>query len=181
MKARGTGKTRLRVRPINLSAILLCLLAGCSVYMEATRPAPVDLSKFQPGQDRDSVVQQLGVPVTTEAQPGGESCDLYELFVTGHGTFRKAATMFVEGASDVVMPVAELLWTPAQAVTRDQKHPEWFCYETQKLVSVGAKPSPSAIPTPSPMGGTTPVASPVPATLVTKTAPAATPTPSQSR
>ncbi len=175
MKPRRTGKTRFGVRPINVSVILLCLLAGCSVYMEATRPTPVDLSKFQPGQNRDSVVQQLGVPVTTEASSGGESCDLYELLVTGHGTFRKAATMFVEGATDVIIPVAELIWTPTQAVTRDQKHPVWFCYESQKLVSVGTKPSPSAISTPGP------VASPAPTTLSTQTAPVGTPTPAQSR
>lgn len=132
-------------------------LAGCSVYMEATRPTPVDLSKFQHGQERNSVVEQLGAPITTEVQPEGDSCDLYELFVTGHGTLRKVATMFVEGATDVVMPAAELLWSPTQAVTRDQKHPVWFCYENQKIVSVGPKPSPSASPTPSPTA--TPVAS----------------------
>jgi hypothetical protein len=177
MKTGGSGRTRFGARSI-VCVILLCLLAGCSVYMEAARPTPVDLAKFRPGQDRDSVVQQLGNPVTTEVQTGGESCDLYELFVTGHGTLRKAATMFVEGATDVVMPAAELLWTPSQAVTRDQKHPIWFCYESQKLVSVGPKPSSSATPTPSAVAGTTPVASPAPATL---SVPGATPTPAERR
>jgi hypothetical protein len=99
--------------------------------MEATRPTPVDLTRFQPGQERNSVVEQLGIPITTEVQADGDSCDLYELFLTGHGSIRKA-TMFVEGATDVVMPAAELLWSPTQAVTRDKKHPVWFCYENQK-------------------------------------------------
>src|SRR5215469_4778022 len=142
----GTVTRPTRAVPLSLLAIAIGL-AGCSVYMEATRPTPVDLSKFQPGQERKAVVEQLGTPVITEAQPDGDSCDLYELFVTGHGTARKVATMLVEGATDVVMPAAELLWSPTQAVTRDQKHPVWFCYQDQKIVSVGLKPPPSASPT----------------------------------
>ncbi len=146
--------------------VVLCLLAGCSVYMEATRPTPVDLSKFHPGDERDSVLEQLGVPDSTEVQPGGESCDLYRLYTTGHGTVRKVATMVGEGATDVVMPLAELLWTPAQALTKDEKHPIWFCYKNKKLISVGTKPSPTATPTATSTSitvTTTPTVAPTPA------------------
>jgi hypothetical protein len=81
--------------------VVLSLVTGCSVYMEATRPAPVDLSKFQLGEERYSVIEQLGAPETTEAS-GANSCDLYRLYTTGHGTFRKVATIVGEGATDVV-------------------------------------------------------------------------------
>jgi hypothetical protein len=45
--------------------------AGCSVVMEATRPAPVRLAQFQPGESRDSVVEKLGQPVTTTTDADG--------------------------------------------------------------------------------------------------------------
>ena len=59
------GKTRERrakLLSFRLAALALVMtaLSGCSVYMEATRPTPVDLSQFQPGDTRDSVVQKVG-------------------------------------------------------------------------------------------------------------------------
>jgi hypothetical protein len=148
--------------------VVLSLVTGCSVYMEATRPAPVDLSKFQLGEERYSVIEQLGAPETTEAS-GANSCDLYRLYTTGHGTFRKVATIVGEGATDVVFPPAEILWSGGQAATRDKKTPVWFCYKNKKLLSASAGSDPSFTRRPVPTSTETP---PAPTTT-----PAATPTP----
>ena len=72
----------LRLRHI---VLVLCFVSGCSVYMEATRPTPVDLAKFNPGDSRTSVTQELGSPVTTSKGNGGTSCDLYLLYTKGYG------------------------------------------------------------------------------------------------
>src|SRR5690348_3550525 len=66
-------------------APVLSLLSGCSVYMEATRPTPVDLSQLQPGESRDTVVAQLGIPKGTTPEADGTSCDSYELYTHGYG------------------------------------------------------------------------------------------------
>jgi outer membrane protein assembly factor BamE (lipoprotein component of BamABCDE complex) len=63
--------------------LVLCFVSGCSVYMEATRPTPVDLAKFNPGDSRSSVTQELGSPVSTSKGAGGTSCDLYLLYTKG--------------------------------------------------------------------------------------------------
>ena len=77
----------LRLRHILL---VVCFVSGCSVYMEATRPTPVDLGKFHPGDSRSSVTQELGSPVTTSKGAGGTTCDLYLLYTKGYGVAGKA-------------------------------------------------------------------------------------------
>jgi hypothetical protein len=167
-----------RVAVVSVSIVLL--VAGCSIYREANRPKPVILSKFEPGQTRDSVVEQLGQPIITEPQPNKDSCDLYELYLTGHGKLRKAATIFFEGAADVVMPASELIWSPAQAATRDKQQPVWFCYQGQKLASVGAKPSPTTTQTPERTSGSSAASTAASSPAAGTAAPVATPAPASA-
>src|SRR6266851_3574678 len=99
-------------------------LSGCSVYMEATRPTPVDLSKFEPGQSRDNVVEQLGTPKGTTREADGVSCDSYELYTKGYGAGGKVPVAFLEGAADVVtLGLAEVVTTPIEAGTKNALHP----------------------------------------------------------
>lgn len=109
----------LRLRHILL---VLCFISGCSVYMEATRPTPVDLAKFQPGESRSSVTQELGVPVTTSKGAGGTSCDLYLLYTKGYGIAGKAPIAVGELAADFfTVGLAEIILSPTEAVTRNEK------------------------------------------------------------
>src|SRR5882672_7348721 len=80
--------------------VLLCAISGCSVYMEATRPTPTDLEKFHPGDSRTSVMEQLGSPVDTSKGSGGDSCDLYLLYLRGYGTAAKVPIAVVESAAE---------------------------------------------------------------------------------
>jgi hypothetical protein len=171
----------LRLRQILL---VLCFVSGCSVYMEATRPTPVDLGKFHPGDSRSSVTEELGSPVTTSKGDGGTSCDLYLLYTKGYGIAGKAPIAVGELAADVfTIGLAEIVLSPTEAATRNEKRTVWFCYQNDALLSVtvksaGAETSTSTTPTPSPASvsssSTPPLAStPVPSETATPTALAA--------
>jgi hypothetical protein len=150
---KGFPDMSLRLRHILL---VLCFVSGCSVVMEATRPTPVDLEKFQPGDSRSSVTQELGSPVTTSKGAGATSCDLYLLYTKGYGVAGKAPIAVGELAADVfTVGLAEIVLSPTEAATRNEKRTVWFCYQNDALLSVtvksaGAEPSTSATPTPSP-------------------------------
>ena len=147
----------LRLRHILL---VLCFVSGCSVYLEATRPTPVDLEKFHPGDSRSSVTQELGSPVTTSKGAGGTSCDLYLLYTKGYGVAAKAPIAVGELAADVfTIGLAEIVLSPTEAATRNEKRTVWFCYQNDALLSVtvksaGAETSTSTTPTPSPVSVT---------------------------
>jgi hypothetical protein len=132
------------------SLVLLCAISGCSVYMEATRPTPTDLAKFHPGDSRTSVEEELGAPVDTSKGEGGNSCDLYLLYLRGYGTAGKVPIAVVESAADFfTLGLAEIVLSPTEAVTRNEKRPVWFCYQNDALLSVTPKRAESATPTPT--------------------------------
>jgi hypothetical protein len=113
------------------------LIAGCSVVMEATRPAPVRLAQFDPGESRDGVVAQLGEPISTTTDADGSSCDLYSLPLSGYGNWGKAGIAFGEFLADVgTIGIAEVVSTPTEAATRNKKTPVWFCYRNGVLARV---------------------------------------------
>ena len=136
--------------------LVLCFVSGCSVYMEATRPTPVELGKFHPGDSRSSVTQELGSPVTTSKGADGTSCDLYLLYTKGYGVAGKAPIAVGELAADVfTIGLAEIVLSPTEAATRNEKRTVWFCYQNDALLSVtvknaGAETSTPTTPTPSP-------------------------------
>ena len=136
------GKTRERrakLLSFRLAALALVMtaLSGCLVYMEATRPTPVDLSQFQPGDTRDSVIQKVGAPLTVSSEADGASCDYYNLYTRGYGAAGKAGIALVEGAADVfTLGAAELLLTPVEFVSKNETHPVTFCYRDGRLAQI---------------------------------------------
>ena len=111
--------------------------AGCSVFMEANRPIPTDLHKFEVGQSRDSVLQRLGAPDDSVIQTDGTSCDSYQRYTKGYGAGGKAGVALLEGAADVLtLGLSEIVLTPTEALTKNEKHSVAFCYSTDKLVRV---------------------------------------------
>jgi hypothetical protein len=116
------------------------LIAGCSVVMEASRPAPVRLAQFNKGESRDAVVAKLGQPVSTTTDADGASCDLYSLPLSGYGNLAKAGIAFGEVVADFwTLGIAEAVSTPTEAATRNKKTPVWFCYRKDTLVRVTPK------------------------------------------
>lgn len=117
------------------------LAEGCSVYMEATRPTPVDLSQFDVGQTRDSVLESLGSPQSTVTESDGASCDIYDLYTKGYGAGGKIPIAVAEGAADFfTLGLAEIVLTPTEGVTKNEKHPVTFCYKDQKVVRIITTP-----------------------------------------
>jgi hypothetical protein len=113
-----------------------CLLSGCSVVMEASRPSPVDTSQFVVGEPRLQVVEALGAPAAT-VKDNGQSCDVYKLYTHGPGGAGKGAIAATEAVADVfTLGLAEVITTPAEGATRNEKHTVTMCYgEDEKLVS----------------------------------------------
>jgi len=109
--------------------------------MEATRPTPVDMSQFAIGENRIQVVEAIGAP-TANVKDGDQSCDVYKLYTRGPGGVSKGAIAAGEGAADVVtLGLAEVVFTPLEAGTRNAKHTVTFCYDKDgKLVSVNDAP-----------------------------------------
>lgn len=118
--------------------------------MEASRPTPTALDQFQVGQTRDSVLERLGAPISTTTESDGASCDLYSLYTKGYGAAGKIPIAIAEGAADVVtLGLAEVILTPADGVTRNDKHPITFCYKSQKLVRLTGPGAPVSEPPPT--------------------------------
>jgi hypothetical protein len=118
-------------------ALVIFWAAGCSVFMEANRPTPTDLRKFEVGQSRDSVRQRLGDPDDSVIQIDGTDCDSYKLFTKGYGAGGKVGVALLEGAADVfTLGLTEIVLTPTEVLTKNEKHPVAFCYSSGKLVRV---------------------------------------------
>lgn len=162
--------------------LVVCVVSGCSVYMESTRPSPVELGKFQPGDSRTAVMEQLGSPVTTSKTADGTSCDLYLLYLRGYGYGGKVPIAIAEAGADVfTIGLAEIVLSPTEAATRNEKKPVWFCYQNDALLSVTPKSAESGTPTSTSTPTSTPSpasASPSPTTSIESTPiPSGSPTP----
>jgi hypothetical protein len=131
---------------VGLSAVIIIAgmsanLAGCSIFMEVTRPTPVDLGEFQAGTSRATVLGKLGAPDGTVTEGNGEDCDLYRLYTRGYGASGKLPIATAEVAADVfTLGLAEIILTPAEALTMNEKHAVSVCYDDgQKLVRTTEK------------------------------------------
>lgn len=116
------------------------IITGCSVVMEATRPAPVRLAEFPPGESRGAVMAKLGEPTTSTTDADGASCDLYSLPLSGYGALAKTSIAVGEVVADFcTLGIAEVVSTPTEALTRNKKTPVWFCYRNDALARVTPK------------------------------------------
>jgi len=123
---------------------MISIVYACSVYMEATRPEPVDLAQFSQGDSRDNVLTRLGQPVVTTNE-NGNSCDTYHLYTNAIGAAGRAPIAIAETAADVfTIGLAEVVMTPAEMVTRNAKYPVKFCYRDNKLINVTESQTPIA-------------------------------------
>ena len=125
------------------AALLVGQAAACSVYMEATRPTPIDLNDYQEGMTRDAVLERLGAPDSTALESDGMSCDFYRLYTRGYGAGGKIPIAVAEGAADVfTLGLAEIVLTPTEGVTKNEKHPITICYNAQKLARITGEGQP---------------------------------------
>ncbi|HUY68248.1 MAG TPA: hypothetical protein VMV79_02990 [Alphaproteobacteria bacterium] len=116
---------------------VLVFLVGCSPVMEANRPDPVDMSQFVIGEKRIKVLSAIGAPTAT-VKDGKNSCDIYKLYVEGHSGAEKGAIAAGEVVADVfTLGLSEVVFTPAEGATGDEKQAVTFCYKpNDTLVSI---------------------------------------------
>jgi hypothetical protein len=108
--------------------------------MEAHRPTPVNPHQFVVGESRLDIIAKLGNPLSTVAGADGESCDIYHLYTKGLNGAEKTGIAIREGTADVVtFGLSEIIFTPAESVTNNKKHPVIFCYKNAKVVSIKAE------------------------------------------
>jgi len=108
--------------------IAMLLGCGCSPVMEATRPSPVDVGQLAVGESRAEVEAELGPPVSNVTNRG-KSCDIYKLYTHGPNGVEKGAIAVGEAAADVVtLGLAEILLTPAEAATQNERHVVMVCF-----------------------------------------------------
>ena len=80
--------------------LLASWMAACSVYMEATRPTPIDTGDYPTGMTRDEVFVKLGPPYVTMTESDGAICDYYKLYTRGYGAGGKFPIAVTEAAAD---------------------------------------------------------------------------------
>ena len=164
-----------------------CLLIGAASHEESLAPClwllrihGVNASNtYRSGEvpcpEQPHLRQELGSPVTTSKGAGGTSCDLYLLYITGYGNAGKVPIAIAEGAADFFrIGLAEIVLSPTEAVTRNEKKPVWF-YQNDALVSV----TPNSAETGTPVAQT-PTLSPGSASPSPSASLASTPAPSES-
>lgn len=104
---------------IGLAAISLA--PGCAVVMASRQPSKKDLSLLAPGTDRDVVIGEFGVPVTSERLPDGGRKDVYT-FIQGYSTGTKFGRALFHGSADVLtLGLWEAAGTPLEATFDGKK------------------------------------------------------------
>ncbi len=128
-----------------VSLVSLLGLNGCSIFMEASRPSPVDLSQFTAGESHQQVLEELGPPAGTLVDSDGAQCDTYHLYTHGYGAATKVAIATGEAAADVfTLCLTELVFTPFEMATENSQHPVVFCYQSDRLVRLHASQNSAA-------------------------------------
>lgn len=126
-----------------------------------------------------AVIEQTDVPITTTRAANGDTCDLHLLYLHGYGTAVKVPIAVLEGAADFfTIGLAEIVLSPTESLSRNEKKPVWFCFKNDSLTSVTVASSQTETVTAS----SPPAAAPAepPEIAAPANSPAAAPTPAAS-
>jgi len=95
------------------------LFSGCSVYMAANAPGPVEYQKVQMGSTRTETISILGFPKMTDNK-GNQKVDTFEFFDGLHQASKGRIILYLAG--DVFTAgLAELIFWPLEAYVFDGK------------------------------------------------------------
>ena len=108
---------------------------------EARNPSVGGAFAALSGESRFQVVEAIGAP-TANVKNGDQSCDVYKVYTRGPGGVGRGVIAAGEAAADVVtLGLAEVVFTPLEAGTRNAKHTVTFCYDRDgKLLSLNDAP-----------------------------------------
>lgn len=82
--------------------------------MATQQPSRKNLALLAPGTERDQVIAEFGVPVSTEKLPDGNKKEIYT-FVQGYSKTAKASRALFHGVADVfTVGIWEAVGTPLE-------------------------------------------------------------------
>jgi hypothetical protein len=101
-------------------ALVVFAVSGCSVVMATRQPSKKNLEVLKPGGDRDRVIAELGVPVSSEKIEGGKK-EIYT-FIQGYSSGVKASRAIFHGVADVFsFGIWEAVGTPIEGAFDGKK------------------------------------------------------------
>ena len=116
-------------------ALFLCFSnTGCATVMAAHQPGQKNLGVLAVGTPRDSVIAELGAPVTTETE-NGNKVDIFK-FVQGYSQANKTVRTIGHGVADVfTLGLWEVVGTPTEATFHGQDLAVKVTYDQNNDVS----------------------------------------------
>lgn len=111
------------------AVLVAVVLSGCSVYMAASSDGKKDLSVLRPGTDRDTVIAELGAPITSDwietaalspdAEPKRERVDIFKFLLERSSASNSGRAVAYGAAAVLTLGLSELVTTPLEAGVGD--------------------------------------------------------------
>ena len=96
-----------------LLALIMITISGCSVFMAAKQPVKKDISLFEVGVPRTTLIAEYGAPILSEYKKE-KKIEIFK-FIQGYSTGAKVGRAFFHGAPDVVtLGLWELIGIPTE-------------------------------------------------------------------
>lgn len=114
--------------------VLVGFLSGCAVVKATNQPGKKDLSVLNKGTPRESVVAELGTPISTEIR-NGQKVDVFN-FVQGYSKVTKTARAVGHGVADVMtLGLWEVIGTPVEGIANGEVNQVEVKYNKQNRVA----------------------------------------------
>ncbi len=90
--------------------------SGCSIYMAGKQPDKKNLDVLAKGMPRDTIIAELGKPISTVKNEAGNKVDVYK-FIQGYSKGAKIGRAVWHGTADVLtLGLWEVIGTPVESV-----------------------------------------------------------------
>ena len=100
-------------------AFFMFTQTACSVYKAATQPPPADLAGIGVGTPRQEIIQRLGAPKFSDADPQGHKQDSFEFQSGMHGASKLRIILYL--AADLfTLCLAEIILWPMELTVMER-------------------------------------------------------------
>ena len=116
-----------------LLALIMITISGCSVFMAAKQPVKKDISLFEVGVPRTTLIAEYGAPILSEYK-NEKKIEIFK-FIQGYSTGAKVGRAFFHGAADVVtLGLWELIGIPTEVTFSGDELAYLVRYDENDLV-----------------------------------------------
>jgi len=121
------------ILPKLLLVLLAISISGCSVFMAAKQPVKKDISLFEVGVPRTTLIAEYGAPIISEYK-NDKKLEIFK-FVQGYSTGAKVGRAVFHGAADVVtLGLWELVGIPTEITFSGDEMAYLVKYDENELV-----------------------------------------------